>query len=108
MAYDRRVTSEPDRTLNTTRLTIRLPTELLEEVDQTLDRTKNRSALVRRLLEDALRAAKQQHDRSAKEQRDIEAYIRSYTEQPQTEEELGWMDTLSVEALREVPWNESR
>jgi metal-responsive CopG/Arc/MetJ family transcriptional regulator len=81
----------------TIRLTISVPTALLEEVDRNLDGTENRSAFVRRLMEDALKAAE--------EQRKVEQYIRGYTENPQTEEEWGWQDQVAVQALREVPWD---
>lgn len=81
----------------TSRVTVSLPTQLLEAVDRTLLKgEENRSALVRRLLEEALR--------EAKEQEDIDRFIRAYREQPQTEEELGWAEQATLEWWLEHPW----
>ena len=74
------------------RFTVSVPRELLKAVDQKLARGKeNRSAVVRRLLEDALR--------DFDEQQEIEMYVRSYREQPQTDEEFGWSDEVTVKHL---------
>ena len=81
----------------TSRVTISLPTPLLEAVNSTLLKgEENRSALVRRLLEEALR--------EAKEQADIDRFIRAYKEQPQTEDELGWAEQATLEYWLEHPW----
>jgi len=79
------------------RVTISVPTKLLESVDQELVKEgETRSALIRRLLEKALR--------EAKETADVERYVRGYLEEPQTEEEFGWSDRALLEHLEEVPW----
>ena len=80
----------------TSRITISLPTGLLEAVDNELKGEESRSAAIRRLLEDALR--------KSQEQREIERYIRGYREDPQTEAELGWSDVATCEHLSELPW----
>ncbi|HLB29397.1 MAG TPA: ribbon-helix-helix protein, CopG family [Dehalococcoidia bacterium] len=85
------------------RFTVSVPTELMEAVDKELIKGKrNRSALVRRLLEEALR--------EAEEQEDVKRYIQGYRQQPQTEDEFGWSDYVTAQALAELPWedNETR
>jgi len=81
----------------TTRFTVSLPSELLVEVDRVLGKGNSRSSLVRRLFEDALRRAE--------ERRKEQEWIRGYQKEPQTEEEFGWSDEVTVQALREVPWD---
>jgi metal-responsive CopG/Arc/MetJ family transcriptional regulator len=82
----------------TSRVTVSLPTQLLEAVDERLIKgDEGRSALIRRLLEDALR-------REAEERVDSERFIRAYREQPQTEEELGWAEQATREWWLEHPW----
>jgi Arc/MetJ-type ribon-helix-helix transcriptional regulator len=79
------------------RVTISVPTKLLESVDNELvQEGETRSGLIRRLLEKALR--------EAKEREDIERYVRGYREEPQTEEEFGWSDQALLEHLKELPW----
>jgi metal-responsive CopG/Arc/MetJ family transcriptional regulator len=85
------------RASRTSRITISLPRELLQDVDRRLVRhNETRSAAMRRVLQDAL------HD--LREQEDIDRYVRSYRENPQTEEELGWADHAALERLKELPW----
>ncbi|MBA2449251.1 MAG: hypothetical protein H0V51_14620 [Chloroflexi bacterium] len=79
------------------RVTVSLPTRLLEAVDEKLvNGEETRSAVVRRLLEGALR--------DAQEREDVEQYIRSYTECPQTEEEFGWSSYVALKHFAEEPW----
>lgn len=86
----------------TTRLTISLPTELLRAVDATLvNGSQSRSAVIRRLLEEALREAE---EREAEEREAVERFIRGYQEQPQTEEEYGWIRDIAGRRLAELPW----
>ena len=40
----------------------------------------------------------------AEEKEQIAQYIKGYTEQPQTEEEFGWSDYVTIEALKDIPW----
>ena len=82
---------------NVSRLTISVPTRLLEALDQKLTRDgESRSAVIRRLVEEALQ--------DAEEQEDARRYVNSYREQPQTEEEFGWSDEVARRHLAETPW----
>ena len=81
----------------TSRLTISLPADLLEAMDHKLmRRDESRSALVRRLLEEALR--------EVEEQEKIESYLKSYLDDPQTEEESGWSDDVTRQHMADLPW----
>ena len=74
------------------RVTVSLPLTLLDAIDRTLARpAESRSAVIRRLIEDALRADT--------ERRDVEQYIRSYRDDPQRDEELGWSDWMTTRRL---------
>jgi hypothetical protein len=67
----------------TTRVTITMPPEFWEAVDRKLARGEEpRSAVVRRVLEAAVR--------NAVDPEDVERYVRSYTEQPQTDKGFAW------------------
>jgi len=82
---------------DTSRLTIRMPPELLEALDQKLARPgESRSSTLRRLLEAALR----EEPRS----KEIDRYLQGYREQPQTEEEFGWSDDAMKDSLPATPW----
>jgi metal-responsive CopG/Arc/MetJ family transcriptional regulator len=79
------------------RVTITLPEVLLEDAERNLaEEDETRSALIRRLIEQALKAEQ--------ESKDVEQWIRAYQEQPQTDEEVGWMEKPSREYLAEIPW----
>ena len=80
----------------TSRFTVSLPADLLQEVDRQLvgDET-SRSALIRRLLEDALR--------DLRERLDVERYVKGYTDTPQTENEFGWSDVATKVHFSELP-----
>ncbi|MSQ26880.1 MAG: ribbon-helix-helix protein, CopG family [Dehalococcoidia bacterium] len=83
--------------MKTSRITISLPAPLVDALDHRLaHEEESRSAVVRRILEQALK--------DAEEKEQIEQWIRGYTEHPQTEEEFGWSDYVTVEALKEIPW----
>jgi Arc/MetJ-type ribon-helix-helix transcriptional regulator len=91
--------NERDRSIMTSvrRFTVSVPGELLEALDEKLVRdAESRSAVVRRLVEDALR--------ELEEQAEIERYIEGYRKQPQTEDELGWLDEAVIEQLAQDPW----
>ena len=80
-----------------TRVTVSLPGALLEAADGKLaEENESRSALVRRLLEAALR--------EAAERDDVERWVQAYRKQPQTEDEVGWMEQVALEHLAEIPW----
>jgi metal-responsive CopG/Arc/MetJ family transcriptional regulator len=84
-----------------TRVTVRLPTELLDAVDARLVRRgEPRSVLIRRLLEEALL--------EVEERQEIERYVQGYREQPQIDEEVGWPETESLWNLAEQPWGPGR
>ncbi len=79
------------------RITISLPETLLHTAEAKLGHGEaSRSALIRRILEDALK--------DAEEREQVEQYRRSYTEQPQTEEEIGWVVAAGLETLKRNPW----
>ena len=79
------------------RITFSVPCEVLSILDEQLTLPgENRSAAIRRLIEDA---AKQAQAREESEQ-----FIRAYTEQPQTDEEFGYSDAVSLASLAAVPW----
>lgn len=79
------------------RVTVSLPTTLLEAADGELaEEDESRSSMIRRLIEAALK--------EAKERKDVERYVRAYTEQPQTEEEIGWITDVGARQLGEIPW----
>ena len=81
----------------TSRFTVSIPAELLEAVDKTLLKNEDsRSALVRRLFEEALS--------DAQEREDVDRWIQSYKDQPQTEEEFGWSDHVTIEHMKDLPW----
>ena len=81
----------------TSRFTVSVPADLLEAVDERLLKGEDsRSALVRRLFEEALR--------EVEERGKVAQWIQSYKEQPQTEEEFGWSDRVTLEHLKELPW----
>ena len=72
-----------------TRLTVSLPEALVEEVDRLLAQGSNRSAAVRQALQEAVDEARRRED--------SERYRRGYAEQPETEEEFGWLDAANLE-----------
>ena len=81
----------------TSRLTVSLPADLLAAMDHKLmKKDESRSALVRRLLVEALR--------EAEEQEKIESYLKSYLDDPQTEEEFGWSDDVTRQHMADLPW----
>lgn len=82
----------------TTRLTISLPTALVRELDARLVQgDASRTTAIRRLIEAALREIEAREER--------EQYVRAWKEQPETEEEIGWMTSpAALEHLDEIPW----
>jgi metal-responsive CopG/Arc/MetJ family transcriptional regulator len=81
----------------TSRFTVSVPTRLLEAVDRKLVKgDETRSAVVRRLLEEAVC--------EVDEQEDVQRWIRGYEENPQTDEELGWVDHVVCQVAAELPW----
>ena len=79
----------------TARFTVSVPADLLEAIDEKLVKEEEgRSALVRRLLEQALQEMQDAEDEAQ--------WIRAYTEQPQTEDELGYLDIIAAQHLGEL------
>jgi len=81
----------------TMRVTVSLPSELVETIDRKLAQDQSRSSFVRQLLQEALA--------QALERDQVEAYIRAYQAHPQTEEEHAWPDVVTAAALAEVQWD---
>jgi metal-responsive CopG/Arc/MetJ family transcriptional regulator len=80
-----------------TKVTISLPTVLLEDVERSKETNQeSRSETIARLLQAALRAEQ--------EQSDVERYIKGYLEQPDTEEEIAIAEAMSTEAAALDPW----
>ena len=77
----------------TTRLTLSLPTSLVDALDEFLAKDTSRSAAVRRVLEQAIREARRRQQ--------VERFTRGYQETPQTEEEFGWADAVALDAWSE-------
>jgi metal-responsive CopG/Arc/MetJ family transcriptional regulator len=81
-----------------TQLVTRIDDDLVKEVDALVAEgvVDSRSDAVRR----ALRALVDRHRR----RRIGEAIVAGYTQQPQTEEEIGWADEATVRMIAEEPW----
>jgi metal-responsive CopG/Arc/MetJ family transcriptional regulator len=80
-----------------TKVTISLPTVLLEDVERSKETNQeSRSETIARLLQAALRAEQ--------EQSDVERYIKGYLEQPDTEEEIAIAEAMATEAAALDPW----
>ena len=78
------------------RVTVTLPERLVDAVDgQLAQPDESRSAVIARLVRRALR---EMEEREAEER-----WIRSYTEQPMTEEELSWADLIAHAKPEDVP-----
>jgi metal-responsive CopG/Arc/MetJ family transcriptional regulator len=79
-----------------TRLTVAIPTELVEAMDQKLVRgSESRSAVIRRLIENALSLVE--------EPEATERWKQSYREAPQSEDYAPWSDDTAPERLLELP-----
>jgi hypothetical protein len=60
---------------------------------------------IRRLIEAALQDLEAREMRKRESDDEREQYIRAWREQPQTEEEFGWMTSpRALEHLAEIPW----
>lgn len=85
--------------LKIAKIAISLPEAVLEAVEkERLQSGESRSEFFRRAVKILL------HREQAREA--IEQYIRSYREQPETEEELGWLEEASRGVLAEYPWED--
>ncbi len=80
------------------KIAISLPEELLEEIEkERLTREVSRSEFFRRALETFLH---QEREREA-----IEQYVQGYLRDPETADELGWVEATSQEVLTKYPWH---
>jgi len=83
----------------TTKIAISIPMTLLETIEHEREATgESRSEFLRRAVESFLR----QKDK----EEEIAQYIRGYQENPETGEELGWVEAASQAVLAEYPWEE--
>jgi len=79
------------------KVTISLPQELLAYIDRRqVESGVSRSEFVRRAIEGVRR---DERERELDEQ-----YVRGWREQPETEEEFGWLDPAAIESLADLPW----
>jgi Arc/MetJ-type ribon-helix-helix transcriptional regulator len=80
------------------KVSISLPPALLKAIDKRANRAgETRSEVIRGAVEELFRREQ--------EKADVEQWIRSYREQPQTEEELAWVE-IGLAALADLPWDE--
>ena len=87
------------------RITVSLPPELIRALDEQLaNGESSRSAIIRRLIEQALRDREARERREREEREQVEQFIRAYREQPETEEEFGWLDGAVRQYSTEEPW----
>ena len=92
------------------RITVTLPSELVRALDERLVNGEgltgegNRSAVIRRLIEQELRARDERERREQEEREQVEQFIRAWKEQPETEEEFGWLDHAVRQYAAEEPW----
>ena len=83
------------------KIAISLREDLLEDVERERRASgETRSEFFRRAVEALLR---REREREA-----IEQYIQGYLQYPETQAELGWLETASQEVLAEYPWDEAR
>ena len=91
---------------DSSRITVTLPTELVRALDERLVNGEgSRSTVIRSLLEQELQAREEKERREQEERELVEQYVRGWREQPQTEEEFGWLThPKTLEHLKEAPW----
>ena len=81
------------------KIAISLPDEVLQAIEMARKvMGQSRSEFFRRAAQAFLR-----HERQREA---IEQYIQGYLQHPETQEELGWVDTSSQEVLEEYPWRD--
>lgn len=88
-----------------TEITVSLPPDLIRALDdQLVNGEDSRSAVIRRLIEQALRDREARERREREEREQVEQFVRAYREQPETEEEFGWLDGAVRQYSTEEPW----
>ncbi len=79
------------------KISVSLPRDFVERIDRPQEELgETRSELVRAAVEQLLR--------NEQERADVAQWIRSYKEQPQTEEELGFAEA-ALAAWADLPWD---
>ena len=79
------------------KITISLPDDYLKAIETERQATReSRSEFLRRAVQTLLR--------KERERVDIERYVRGYMRDPETAEELGWVEDASQDVLDEYPW----
>ena len=87
------------------RITVSLPSGLLQALDEHLVNGEgDRSTVIRRLIEQELQAREERDRREQAEREQVEQFIRAWKEQPETEEEFGWLDHAVRQYATEEPW----
>jgi len=88
-----------------TRITVSLPPELIRALDEQLaNGGGDRSAVIRHLIEQELREREARERREREEREQVQQFVRAYREQPETEEEFGWLDGAVRRYSTEEPW----
>ena len=81
------------------KIAISLPDEVLREVEKERQSTgETRSEFFRQVIK--------AYFQSKRNKEDIERYVRGYQQFPETEEELGWIESASQAVLAEYPWED--
>ena len=81
------------------KIAISLPDDILKDIeDERLAAGETRSEFFRR----AVKA----YFQNKRKREDIERYVRGYLKQPETEEELAWVEAASQAVLAEYPWED--
>ena len=81
------------------KIAISLPEGVYEALEKSrAKRGVSRSEYIRDAVEERLRREKQQAD--------IERYIQGYLRDPETPEEMAWVEQVGVEALASLPWED--
>ncbi len=88
------------------KITVTLPAALIRALDERLVNGEGtRSAVIRRLIEQELQAREVRDRREQEEREQVEQFVRAWKEQPETEEEFGWLThPRTLEHLNEAPW----
>jgi hypothetical protein len=82
------------------KIAISLPDEVLNAVEKERSASGiSRSEYFRRTVEE--------HLHREKEKEDVARYIQGYRDDPETLEELDWVVQAGVEALADIPWEDS-
>ena len=80
------------------KIAISLPEEVLDGVDrERIARGMSRSEFFRHAIGVFLH--------NEQEKKAVEEYIRGYLEDPETDGELGWVESASHEVLADYPWH---